>query len=487
METINHMLKSNVTENKIQITESDIIGMVKSVLNHLNEDAYIDKFNDKKKTANITYQKGGLGKKKVSYDYLGTNLMERLDDTTYVVPLKGGIKSYNITDINGTEVMHYFKNKFDKHTTTISVKDKQSGNKENYQLKMDDDEFNQFLDMFFKKVDKVIQYKINEFRNPKFEKVSIYPVPSSSKFNIKMAEQMTRFNFAGIKGGTQVINPEMFRKDLKNIEVDTNFINKNKEYYDSPLYSDKPYGETHMNSVNTTFNKFKKMSQYIDTYVAYINNLVDRIMTAIYVNRSKTKKKNNGQEYSESLGKNISKLYIQLANAYDEILDKSHYIDDFTKSDKVIYRDDQLKPIKYAKEPSNKANTELVRKLVKPYVIGVKTSVGNPVLNVEFLIQHVENRFSMKSITNDIRLGLKNYFSEDEEIVKQELQKIKNTVFVIFDDNVSGGATLSDICLHAKKLGIEYIIPITFGKMRESYNKAMGVTITKPENKFDYS
>ena len=93
----------------------------------------------------------------------------------------------------------------------------------------------------------------------------------------------------------------------------------------------------------------------------------------------------------------------------------------------------------------------------------------------------------MKSLTNDIRLGLKNYFSKDEEIIEQELQKIKNTVFVIFDDNVSGGATLSDICLHAKSLGIEYIIPITFGKMRESYNKAMGVTITKPENEFDYS
>ena len=77
------------------------------------------------------------------------------------------------------------------------------------------------------------------------------------------------------------------------------------------------------------------------------------------------------------------------------------------------------------------------------------------------------------------------YFSKNSEIVQQELDKIKNTVFVIFDDNI-GGATLSDICLQAKKLGINYIIPITFGKMRESYNKSASVTITKPENDFNY-
>lgn len=94
----------------------------------------------------------------------------------------------------------------------------------------------------------------------------------------------------------------------------------------------------------------------------------------------------------------------------------------------------------------------------------------------------VENRFSIKSMTNDIRLGLKNYFLADDEIVKQELEKIQNTVFVIFDDNISGGATLSDICLQAKNLGIQYIIPITFGKMRESYSKYGGSSITKPNN-----
>ena len=485
---INSMLQNNIGENKIQLTKEDLLEMVKSVLNRLNEDVYINNLNNKRKIANITYQKGsGNYKKKISNDYLGTKKMEQLDPNTIPVKLKNNLTSYNITDINGVEVMHYFKNKFDRKSTDITVKNKETGEKEDYKLKMEDNEFNQFLNTFFQKVNKVIEYKIKEFGNPEFEKVSIYPVPSSSNFNIKMAEQMTKYNFANIKGGTQVINSAMFKKDLKNIAVDTDFINKNKKYYDSPLYADKPNGETHLNSVNTTFNKFKKMSEYIDVYVNYINRNVKRIMQAVYNSRSITKKKNNGNEYSDTLGKNIAPIYEQIACAYDEILYYSKYVDDYTKTIIKIYRDDQLKPIKYAKEPSNEVNTKLVYNLVKPYLKGKKTKSGKLVLNVKFLIRPVENRFSMKSLTNDIRLGLKNYFSQDDDIVQQELQKIKNTVFVIFDDNISGGATLSDICSQAMNLGIKYIIPITFGRMRESYNKSAGVTVTLPEDDFDYS
>lgn len=487
---IKNILKINngnvIMENKIYITESDITKMVQCVLKRLNEDAYIGDINTKKKTANISYSKGSSNyKKKISGDFLNTDKMDALDSSTYIVPLKGGIVSYNITDINGTEVMHYFKNYFDRTSTTISVKDKSTGSKEDYKLKMDENEFNQFLNTFFQKVNRVIQYKIKEFGNPQLEKVSIYPVPSSSNFNEKMAEEMQKFNFSNIKGGTQVINQAMFKKDLKNIAVDTDFINKNKDYYNSPLYADEPNGQTHMNSVNTTFNKFKTMSEYIDKYVEYINRLIKRIMTSIYTNKSITKKKGNDKQFSDTLGKNLWPLYKQLADAYDQIIEKSKYLDDFTKKTKIIYRDDQIKPLKYAKGPSNEANTELVWNLVKPYIRGLKTTSGKPIKKIP--IRPIENRFSIKSLTNDIRLGLKNYFSKDEDVVKTELEKIKNTVFVIFDDNISGGATLSDICLQAKNLGIQYIIPITFGKMRESYNKSATVTVTRPENGFDFS
>lgn len=51
---------------------------------------------------------------------------------------------------------------------------------------------------------------------------------------------------------------------------------------------------------------------------------------------------------------------------------------------------------------------------------------------------------------------------------------------------MSGGATLSDICMNLKNLGFEYLIPITFGKMRTSYNQGMNNIINKPENDFNY-
>ena len=63
------------------------------------------------------------------------------------------------------------------------------------------------------------------------------------------------------------------------------YIEKNKDYYNSPLYADNPTGETHMNSVNTTANKYKTLSSYIDIYVKYINRLVDRITTMVNADR----------------------------------------------------------------------------------------------------------------------------------------------------------------------------------------------------------
>ena len=88
--------------------------------------------------------------------------------------------------------------------------------------------------------------------------------------------------------------------------------------------------------------------------------------------------------------------------------------------------------------------------------------------------------FQIKNLSNDVRMGMKNYFALNSELAKEEMEKIKGTIFVIFDDNISGGATLSDICMQAKQLGIEYIIPITFGEMQMKYNLGIGNQINKP-------
>ena len=119
--------------------------------------------------------------------------MNQNNHDTYIVKLKGGMDSYNITSINGTEVMHYFKNKWAK----IKIK-YGNENADLYDIKMDDEQYKDFLSTFKSKVGTVVEWKVNEFKkeNPDvvFNSVSIYPVPSSSDFNEVMANDLIKFN-----------------------------------------------------------------------------------------------------------------------------------------------------------------------------------------------------------------------------------------------------------------------------------------------------
>ena len=94
------------------------------------------------------------------------------------------------------------------------------------------------------------------------------------------------------------------------------------------------------------------------------------------------------------------------------------------------------------------------------------------------IVEIEKKNFQIKNLSNDIRMGLKNYFKAQNNI-EDEVKQLQNTIFVIFDDNISGGATLSDICYQCKKLGINYLVPITFGEMRTKYSQGM-LQINKP-------
>ena len=87
-------------------------------------------------------------------------------------------------------------------------------------------------------------------------------------------------------------------------------------------------------------------------------------------------------------------------------------------------------------------------------------------------------------------MGLKNYYSVNnwnQRLVERELEKTKNSALVIFDDNISGGATLSDICDQLTSLGVKNIIPITFGKMDVKWHEGLGTKIyNQPEGGFNY-
>ena len=94
-------------------------------------------------------------------ELLNTGKMDQNNSDTYEVPLKGGIISYNITSIRGTEIMHYFKNKFAKMDIDLDG----DGEKESYELFMEDAEYQEFFKQFYAKVNNVISYVANRLYN----------------------------------------------------------------------------------------------------------------------------------------------------------------------------------------------------------------------------------------------------------------------------------------------------------------------------------
>ena len=166
-----------------------------------------------------------------------------------------------------------------------------------------------------------------------------------------------------------------------------------------------------------------------------------------------------------------------------------------------IRNDKILRAKKYSKGPSIEGRSKLLWKLVKPYLT-YTNKIVSPVDGKKYeeipLCEWERPDFEIKSLRNSERLGLKNYYNpnysgeyiEDKQTkyfdFQKEIEKIKGTIFLIFDDNISGGATLSDICYQCKQLGIENIIPITFGQMQQS-NNMRGIVLNTPKNGYDFS
>ena len=416
-------------------------------LHLLSEDVFISGL--KRGKANLTYDKRAntnrirnMGNVS-SFDMLDTGKMDQNDNDTFIVPLKGGINSYNITSIKGTEVMHYFKNKWNSKKTKIDIN--VEGQKTEYELMMEDSEFKEFLNVFVRKVSNVVNYVTqNLAKSDKnfqgFNGVSIYPVPSSSNFNEKMAEVIN----TGIKISNlpaRKIDTSLFKKDLSNLQKDTNFINKNKEYYNGKYFKNSDIdNRTHIDLLDDTIRKYGKTTEAQDeSLINNYNYWVGRVITSYN---------------TKSSPKTITKNYEALVACEQEIrkkLDKSSWKNAF-------------KYLKYAKGPSIDKRTNAIHDIVSS--VNGKTYIQKyaiPIVKIE------KKDFQIKNLTNDIRMGLKNYFKAEDNI-QEELRKIEGTVFLIFDDNISGGATLSDICYQAKELGIKYIIPITFGQMRTKYS-----------------
>lgn len=456
---------SNIRPKRIHISENKLF--------LLSEDVYTNRLDRNSKKANITYKKGFNGtiggSNRRPGEGIRTDKMDSNSSDTYIVPLKGGINSYNITDIDGKEIMHYFKRHFSSQDTSLQVKI--NGKVEDYKVDMDDSEFQAFMRQFIDKISFVVAdyvSKHQELTNGEMRGVSqicVYPVKSSSNFNSKIVDLIKQYNQTIFGLPVVKLNETLLRKDVSKMQKDEDFLAKNADYYNS--YREKGrvrnHGdETHMNGLNTDLNMLKAR-QEVHRVAEELNQMTD------YINTLLPKYINSGDE---TIGQELATLFIKYGNLSkpSEIKDKySVYQNDYTKElmTKSNYNPKGkeyifFEPLTDTQIDQNSYN--VLRNLAKTYEPQAYRNLGQYAYNIQVLKRKPLD-FQIKKVFNDTRMALKNFFSFDPEQLEQARKQIEGNILVIFDDNISGGATLSDICAQFANIGIKYIVPITFGKM----------------------
>ena len=450
----NNGKKVYISENKVSLLSEDVFASKKKGKNKIQ-------LSYNKRTSDaITKNRGNL----TPAELLNTGKMDQNNSDTYEVPLKGGIMSYNITSIKGTEIMHYFKNKYAKMEVDLNG----DGQKEEYELFMEDPEYREFFNQFYNKINTVVSHVTNDLYQKsngkvKFSGVSIYPVPSSSNFNEMVSKQLSQY--VKLDGLSVVsINQGLFRKDLSNLQKDTDFIKKNKDYYSSNMFkygNDQTTHEQYLDKTLKDYSSKEEIRNRIRVLVDEYNATYNKLDMYYLQNRNK-----NRRNFVQTLAAH----YMNLVSKYNELFEALKQ-----GRKRAVSSDEMFETLKGTKSQVEERKTEDIWRILKPFFRGN----GVPKLTMHRL---QAKDFQIKTLPNDVRMGMKNYFASNLDIVQQEMEKIKGTIFVIFDDNISGGATLSDICMQAKQLGIEYIIPITFGEMQKKYSLGMGMQINKPTN-----
>ena len=469
----------------MRLTINDIKQMVNECVQAiLSENVYMDrdKVNTRKKEIGLTYRKNSKNVNALrngsAADYLNTDKMDNNNSDTHIVKLKNGIDSYNITRIMGMVVMHFFKKFCDNKKAILKVKNQESDTVDDYELTMLERERQQFLGQFIKKVEIVLTDFINKNIKDKEDivGVTLYPVKSSSKFNVKMVNEMSNMSVLGLP--IQVISDNLLVKDLRNLKKDAEFIKRNQEFYDGDY---------------TTMEKFDMgtVNQNLDSAINRYNSLNDVWKLLPELNEYVETLKRFYYEYNTK-GLSEKKIF-KLANVYKNYYDTLQkcygvkYIDAVSGNEKKIKKDKIIVAQKYTKGPSVEKRSADIWNLVRGILKGQKSPITNKPYKKIDVCKWDKKSFEIKYLSNSVRLGLKNIYNPntDEDYVKSELERINNTLFVIFDDNVSGGATLGDICYQCKKLGIKNLVPITFGQMEESNTIGL-IRLNTPENGYNY-
>lgn len=211
-------------------------------------------------------------------------------------------------------------------------------------------------------------------------------------------------------------------------------------------------------------------------YIDAMNIAVEKLLSAWQ--RYKT----NG---SEKTLRAMAKFYMDYYDAMKSCTYKISYMNPIKGDDEesTLNMDTMAKALKYTKGPSVKGRSKDIWAIISPLLWGKKSPVTNkPYKSIE-INRWEPQKFQIKNLSNGERMGLMNYYNQNEdlELVEKEKEAIKGGVFVIFDDNISGGATLSDVCYQCKQMGIDYLIPITFGQMGTKWSMNM-IPLSRPFN-----
>jgi hypothetical protein len=334
------------------------------------------------------------------------------------------------------------------------------------------------LNQFVNKIEIVLTDYINKNVENKESLVgiSLFPVKSSSNFNNKMAYEMSDMSVLGLP--IQIINENLLVKDLRNLEKDDEFISRNQDFYNGKYSAvDKFDMGTVGQNLDKEVNKYNTLSE-VWNLLPEINEYYKLIIRYYYSYNTK------------GLSDKMKEKLVEVYKKYYDTLQKCYglkYLDTVSGTEKKLHKEKIIVSKKYTKGPSVEKRSFDIWSLVKPYLRGQKCPITNKAYTEIDICEWEKKSFEIKYLSNSVRLGLRNIYNPntDEEYVKNELERIKNTLFVIFDDNISGGATLGDICYQCEKLGIENLVPITFGKMEES-NTIGIIPLSVPENGYNY-
>lgn len=447
---------------------------------NLDEIVYVNNADSSTKKANVTYEKGknrpkGDSLNFVPNDSLKTDKMDQNDSGTYEVTLKNGFKSYNITSINGENIMHCLKYRYDKKN---KAKAKIGGSE--FELSMDDKSYKDFMSQFLNKMKIIIEDFLSKRKNGNegIEKICLYPVKSTSNFNIEIANEIA--STIG-NGKITVLNDNILTKDTNGIELDNDFIGLNKAHYNGTYYAHPGVGGTDdstvMQQVQTYYNKCMAVKND-ESGENVVGNYIDKAnaMSMSILQRVKNFLEKNIKLDVNALANNI-KSYRMVVNNKPELYyvsaidNKVHRI----RVDKIIVPDKNL-------EDEFEAVSNFIAK-------NYPNLTGGKLISFH---KFVRKPYEIKSIANNIRMAFTGYYRPTKEpnLINREKKKIANSLLIIFDDNISGGATLSDVCgvFNKKPFMVpkENIIPITLGKMSEKW-ALQSIPLSKPKNYFgDY-